>query len=92
VCLGAQLGSLAVSELGGERRNGRGLWVAGSLGAELGLDLSEDWGAFSGVELAFPLARHELGLASGAVVYEVPAVSVQLTLGVSFRVTESASP
>jgi hypothetical protein len=92
VCLGGQVGALAVNELGGERRSGRGLWAAATAGAELGLELSEAWGAFSGVELAFPLARHELGLASGAVVYELPAISVQLTLGAVVRLTEAASP
>ncbi|MEY2937027.1 MAG: hypothetical protein RL033_7776 [Pseudomonadota bacterium] len=92
LCLGSQLGSLAVSELGGERRQARGLWAAATLGAEIGLDLTDAWGAFSGVELVFPLARHELGLAGGAVVYELPAVSVQLTLGGILRLTESALP
>jgi hypothetical protein len=92
LCLGSQLGSLAVDELGGDRRQARGLWAAATLGVEIGLDLTEAWGAFSGVELVFPLARHELGLASGAVVYELPAVSVQLTLGGILRLTETALP
>lgn len=92
LCLGSQLGSLAVNELGGDRRQARGLWAAATLGAEIGLDVTEAWGAFSGVELVFPLARHELGLATGAVVYELPAVSVQLTLGGVLRLTESALP
>lgn len=92
VCGGGQLGSLAVNELGGERRTGRGLWAAATVGAELGLELSQSWSAFSGIELVFPLARHELGLASGAVVYELPAISVHLTLGAIVRLTESATP
>lgn len=92
LCGGGQLGSLAVNELGGARRHGRGLWAAVTLGAELGLELSDAWSAFSGLELVFPLARHELELASGAVVYELPAISVHLTLGAIVRLTESAVP
>lgn len=92
VCLGGQLGSLAVSEDGGQRHNGRGLWAAGTAGIELGLELSEAWSAYSGLELVFPLARHQLGLATGAVVYELPAISVQLTVGGVVRLTEWAVP
>ncbi|MEO8177374.1 MAG: hypothetical protein ABI895_00950 [Deltaproteobacteria bacterium] len=92
LCLGGQLGSLAATEMGGERRHPRGPWAAADLGAEMGLDLNETWGAFSRMELVFPLIHHELELAGGSVVHELPTVSIQLTLGAVVKLTEWASP
>jgi hypothetical protein len=92
MCLGGQLGSLAASEMGGERRHPRGPWAAADLGAEMGLDLNENWGVFSRMELVFPLIHHELELAGGSVVHELPTVSIQLTLGAVVKLTEWASP
>lgn len=92
LCLGGQLGSLAASEMGGERRHPRGPWAAANLGAEMGLDLSDTWGAFSRLELVFPLIHHELELAGGSVVHELPTASLQLTLGAVVKLTEWASP
>jgi hypothetical protein len=92
LCLGGQLGSLAASEMGGERRHPRGPWAAADLGAEMGLDLSENWGAFSRLELVFPLIHHELELAGGSVVHELPTASIQLTVGAVVKLTEWASP
>ncbi|HEU4578319.1 MAG TPA: hypothetical protein VFS67_08695 [Polyangiaceae bacterium] len=91
VCAGGQLGSVGASEQGGERRSPRGLWAAATLGAELGLDLSDSWGAFSRVELVFPFAHHELELAGGSVVHELPTASLQLTLGAAVLLTDWAS-
>jgi hypothetical protein len=91
LCLGAQLGSIGASEQGGEAYRARGLWAASSLGAEMGLDLSDSWGAFSRLELVFPLIHHQLELADGSVVHELPTVSLQLTLGASMKLTEWAS-
>jgi hypothetical protein len=91
LCAGGQLGSVGASEQGGERRSPRGLWAAATLGAELGLDLSETWGAFSRVELVFPFAHHELELAGGSVVHELPTASLQLTLGAVVTLTDWAS-
>jgi len=92
LCAGAQLGSVGASEQGGERRSPRGLWAAATLGAEMGLDLSETWGAFSRVELVFPFEHHELELAGGSVVHELPTASLQLTLGAVVQLTDWASP
>jgi hypothetical protein len=92
LCLGGQLGSLAVSEMGGQRRHPRGPWAAADLGAEMGLDLSESWSAFTRMELVFPLIHHELELAGGSVVYQLPTVSIQLTIGAVVKLTEWASP
>jgi hypothetical protein len=92
LCGGGQLGSVGASEQGGERRSPRGLWVAATLGAELGLDLSETWGAFSRVELVFPFQHHELELAGGSVVHELPTASLQLTVGAVVKLTDWASP
>jgi hypothetical protein len=92
LCVGGQLGSVGASEQGGERRSPRGLWVAATLGAELGMDLSETWGAFSRVELVFPFEHHELELAGGSVVHELPTASLQLTIGAVVKLTDWASP
>jgi hypothetical protein len=92
MCLGGQLGSLAVNEMGGEHRHPRGAWAAANLGAEMGLDLSENWGVFSRLELVFPLVHHELELAGGSVLHELPTASIQLTLGAVVKLTEWASP
>ena len=92
LCAGSQLGSVGASEQGGERRSPRGLWWAATLGAELGLELSESWGAFSRVELVFPFAHHELELAGGSVVHELPTASLQLAIGAAVKLTDWASP
>jgi hypothetical protein len=92
LCVGGQLGSVGASETGGERRHPRGLWGAANLGVELGLELARSWQAFSRVELVFPLIRHELELAGGSVVHELPDVSVQLSLGAAVQLTEWMAP
>jgi len=92
MCVGGQLGSLAASEMGGQRRHPRGLWAAADLGAEMGLDLSESWGAFTRLEMVFPLVHHELELAGGTVLYQLPTVSIQLTIGAVVKLTEWGSP
>jgi hypothetical protein len=92
LCAGGQLGSVGASEQGGERRSPRGLWAAATMGAELGLDLSETWGAFSRVELVFPFEHHELELAGGSVVHELPTASLQLTIGGVVKLTDWSSP
>ena len=56
------------------------------------MELSETWGAFSRVELVFPLQHHELELAGGSVVYELPTASLQLTLGGVVKLTDWGSP
>jgi hypothetical protein len=87
-CVGAQVGSLAVAEEGGQQRRERGLWAAAQLGTELGLELSEAWEVFGRFQLAFPVQRHRLFLTGGEIAYELPAVSIQFQLGTAFQVTE----
>ena len=89
-CLGGELGSLGVSEVGGQERSARGVWASANVGVELGLDLSPRWGAYTRMDLVFPLVRHELTLEGAGVVHELPAISVQFAVGASLQLTEWA--
>jgi hypothetical protein len=91
-CAGGQLGSLGAREQGGAEHAGHGLWAAANAGAELGLSLSSVWAAFSRLELTFPLVKHQFMLDGGSVAYELPAVTVQLTIGAALRLTDSGEP
>lgn len=89
-CAGTEIGSLGVSEVGGEERSARGIWASANLGVELGLELSSLWGAYTRMDLVFPLVRHELMLEGAGVVHELPAISVQLSVGATLQLTEWA--
>jgi hypothetical protein len=89
-CAGAELGSLGVSEVGGEERSARGIWASANLGVELGLDLTSSWGAYTRMDLVFPLVRHELTLQGAGVVHELPVISVQFAVGATLQLTEWA--
>jgi hypothetical protein len=44
------------------------------------------------VELVFPFQHHELELAGGSVVHELPTASLQLTIGAVVKLTDWANP
>jgi len=89
-CAGTELGSLGAHEVGGEGRSARGIWASANLGVELGLDLTSSWGAYTRMDLVFPLVRHELTLEGAGVVHELPAISVQFAVGATLQLTEWA--
>ena len=91
-CAGGDLGSLGTSELGGQQRRTRGLWLAaqGLTGPEFA---ATEWlRAFARFRAVTPLVRHQFLLSEGSQVHELPWVSLQLQVGVAADVTEWGAP
>jgi hypothetical protein len=91
-CLGGEIGSIGTKELGGQRLQASGLWLAAQVvtGPELA---ATSWlRAFARVRAEAPLIRHEFLLSEGTLAHELPFVGFQAQVGIAMDVTEFGGP